>query len=155
MKGTVANRLGWCVKAVLGVLIVSASGITFAQGNPANLYGEWRGQAQYQATIDRKPDPAAHTVTNLTIRVEVDGKVWGGSTENDCKLLGVWRPMSPSINVINLDVTLSGCRYEGLNRRYSGNLAFYSPSNVQLSLMSQRVAPGKSAVFDIKATMRR
>ncbi len=139
----------------LSVALCAASATVMAQGNPANLHGEWRGQAQYQATIDRKPDPAAHTVTSLTIRVEPGGKVWGSSTENGCKLLGIWKPMSPKMNVINLDVTLSGCRYEDLNRRYSGNLAYYSTGNTNLTLMSQRVTPSKPAVFDIKATLRR
>jgi hypothetical protein len=122
--------------------------LAFAQGNPANLHGEWRGQAQYQASIDRKPDPAAHAVTNLTLRVEPDGKVWGSSAENGCKLRGVWRPAVPQSNTAHLDVTLSGCKYEGLNRRYSGSLAFYSAGYVNLNLMSQRIAPSKSAVFE-------
>jgi hypothetical protein len=137
------------------LLLLAATGAAHAKGDPANLHGEWRGQAQYQATFDRKPDPAAHVVTNLTIRVEPDGKVWGTSTENGCKLLGIGRPMSPTINVLNLDVTLSGCKYDGLNRRYSGTLAYYSTSNVQLSLRANSVGVGKAASFDVMATMRR
>ena len=34
------------------------------------------------ATIAGKTAEAAHTVTNLTIRVEPVGKVWGTSTES-------------------------------------------------------------------------
>lgn len=142
-------------KSVAVFILWVASGTALAQVSPANLHGEWRGQAQYQATIDRMPDPAAHTVTNLTVRVESGGKVWGTSTENGCKLLGVWRPITPKSNVAQLDVTLTGCRYVGLNRRYSGTLAFYSGGHVNLNLMSQRITPPKSAGFDIKATKRR
>ena len=133
-----------------------AASAAIAQGaGPHNLHGEWRGQTQYQATIGGKADDSAHTVTNLTIRVEPDGKVWGTSTENGCKLLGVWSPMGATMNVANLDVTLKGCQYSGFNQRYAGNLAFYSAGNVQLSLHKVASSLGKVSPFDIKATMRR
>lgn len=139
------------MKTPLAISLSLATAVASAASGPANLHGEWRGQAQYQATIAGAPDPNAHAVTNLTIRVEPDGKV----SENGCKLLGIWRPMGATMNVATLDVTLSGCKYGGLNRRYSGSLAYYSEGNVQLSLNTFTVAPGKAAAFDIKATMRR
>lgn len=125
-------------------------------GDPANLLGEWRGQAQYQATVNREQDPAAHRVTALTIKVEPGWKVWGTSTENGCKLLGLARPMSPTMNLLTLDVTLSGCQYSGLNRRYSGTLAFYSGTRVELALRANTAGLGaKPASFEVSSTMSR
>lgn len=143
-------------KTVVFSISMLAATVAVAAGNPANLQGEWRGQAQYQATIGGAPDPAAHTVTNLTIRVEPDGKVWGTSTENGCKLLGIWQPFTAGINLVNLDVTLSGCKYDGMNRRYLGTLSLQAgTSTAALSLMSSRIGVGKAAMFDVKATMKR
>jgi hypothetical protein len=122
-------------------------------------YGIWRGQAQYQASSKGQLLREAHAVIPLVIQVEKQGRVRGASPENGCKLLGVAAPYY-SPNVLTLDVTLSGCRYPALNRRYSGTLALYQSSNsVQLSLQSFNIglaAVGKGAAhFDIKATMRR
>ena len=115
------------VRLVMFCPMLCAASTAIGQGaGPHNLHGEWRGQTQYQATIGGKVDDAAHTVTNLTIRVEPDGKVWGRSTENGCKYLGVWRPAGPTVNVLYLDVTLKGCQYGGFNLRYSGALAVYA-----------------------------
>ena len=121
-------------------------------------YGIWRGQAQYQATVKGWPVPEAHAVVPLVIQVEKAGRVQGVSPGNGCKLLGVAAPyMVPT--VLQLDVTLSECRYPAFNRRYSGTLALYPASNsVQLSLQSFNIglaAVGNAGYFDIKATMRR
>lgn len=122
---------------------------------PAEITGEWRGQVQYQATIDRKLDSAAHAVTALTIRVEPGGKVWGTSKENGCKLLGIAAPQAGSATVMRLDVTLSDCQYAGLNRRYQGHIANYK-SHVDLLLMAQDIGLGRRpGVFDVKGTLRR
>lgn len=122
-------------------------------------YGIWRGQAQYQATVKGQAVREAHVVVPLIIELEQQGRVRGESPENGCKLLGVAAPYYAP-NVLTLDVTLSGCRYPALNRRYSGTLALYQSSNsVQLSLQSFNMGLASvvkgAAHFDIKATMKR
>jgi len=122
-------------------------------------YGTWRGQAQYQGTVKGRPVQEAHVVVPLVIDVEQQGKVTGTSPENGCKLLGVAAPYVAS-SMLSLDVTLSGCRYPDLNRRYSGLLILSQERNsVQLSLRSSNemvaVLLKGPAEFDIKATMRR
>jgi hypothetical protein len=137
------------------VFLLLLPAFVFAQDRSA-FYGEWRGQAQYQATVAGAPDPAAHSVTNLTIALEPDGKVRGTSTENGCRMLGIASPgVLPTLT--NLDVTFSGCQYGGLNRRFAGTLAVYEKGKyVALQLQSTQVGIGKvAASFDIKATMRR
>jgi hypothetical protein len=119
-------------------------------------YGEWRGQAQYQASKKGEVIPAAHAVVPMVVVVEKEGKARGVSPENGCSLLGVATPfVTPT--VLQLDVTLSGCRYSALNRRYTGSLALFKADNyVHLSLQSYSMGLAKPAShYDIKATMRR
>lgn len=107
----------------IALLIALASTSAFAQ-DYASPYGEWRGQTQYQAFIGTTSDPAAHIVTGLTVVIDAQGKVVGISTENGCRLLGIAAPgITPTI--LNLDVTLTGCKYAGLNRTYKGYLSVY------------------------------
>jgi hypothetical protein len=121
-------------------------------------YGIWRGQAQYQASEKGQVLSDAHAVLPLVIQVEKQGRVRGTSPDNGCKMLGIAAP-SVTPNVLMLDVTLSECRYPAFNRRYSGTLALYQPSNsVQFSLHSINAASafiGKVGYLEIKATMRR
>lgn len=140
---------------LVGFLLALIALPVMAQGNPS-LYGDWRGQSQYQATVGGNVDPAAHAVTNLTISIAPQGKVVGSSPENGCSLLGVAAPgVVPTI--LNLDVTFSGCRYAALNRRFSGTLVLYTKDQyTALSLTSMQMGFGKvAATFDIKATLRR
>ena len=144
----------------------TSSNATGQAGRPAKSieldystpYGTWRGQAQYQATVNGQPVQEAHVVVPLVIDVEKQGKVKGVSPENGCKLLGIAAPMSA--NLLTLDVTLSECGVPALNRRYSGTLALYQTTNsVQFSLQSfnhglAAVTKG-AARFDVKATMKR
>ena len=59
--------------------------------------------------------------------------------------------------ILHLDLTMSGCHYAALNRRYGGTLASYPKERyVSLQLQSFNVGVGKSlANYDIKATLRR
>jgi hypothetical protein len=121
-------------------------------------YGIWRGQAQYQASMNGQTMSDAHAVLPLVLQVEKQGRVRGVSPENGCKMLGVAAPyVTP--NILKLDVTLSECSYPAFNRRYSGTLALYQSSNsVQFSLQSINAASaliGKVGYLDIKATLRR
>lgn len=119
------------------------------------LYGEWRGQAQYQAFVNTTSDPAAHLITNLIVSVDPQGKVIGGSLENGCQLLGLAAPgIAPAI--VTLDVTVTNCKYAGLNRTYRGMLSVNDKDKfATLSLQAVQIAAGKAGTFNITSTMRR
>lgn len=119
-------------------------------------YGEWRGQIQYQATFQIKPVPDAHAVVPTSISIDPQGKLLGVSPENGCKMKGVASPgITPTM--LNLDVTLSGCRYANLNRRLFGTLALFpAEKHAQFWIYAHPVDllnPGWS--YDIKGTVRR
>lgn len=118
--------------------------------------GAWRGQAQFQANVGGAVANEAHAVVPMTIEIDPQGKVTGASPENGCRLLGVASPgIQPTM--ANLDVTLSGCRYAGFNRRLSGSLSVYqAQQHAQFQLIGMLAAPGRvAATYDIRATMRR
>lgn len=119
-------------------------------------YGDWRGQVQYLASQNGRPVPEAHAVVQTTLSIDKQGKIAGSSTENGCKMKGIAAPgLMPTI--LNLDITLSGCKYNDLNRRLSGTLALYpSQKQAQFWLYGMPVdllKPGRS--FDVRGTMRR
>ena len=135
-------------------LVILLATNAFADGY-ATPYGEWRGQAQYQALINTTSDPAAHVVTNLIVNIDPQGKVLGSSQENGCQLLGIAAPgLAPTI--VTLDVTLTKCNYVGLNRTYRGLLAVYEKDRyATFSLQAVQIAAGKAGTFTITSTMRR
>jgi len=124
---------------------------------PMSIVGDWSGQVQYQGMQNGVQIPEAHSVVSSMVSLTADGKVTGTSADNGCKLLGVWSPdVIPQR--VNLDVTLSGCRFEGLNRRYSGSLTASSrDASEQLALLANELlVPGKPfRQFDVRATLRR
>jgi hypothetical protein len=117
--------------------------------------GAWRGQVQYQATWRTTVDSDAHAVIPMTIEIDPQGKVSGGSPENGCKLKGISAPGGmPTIT--NLDVTFSGCDYAAFNRRMSGYLALYqAQKHAQFSLSAYEMMKRPSGTFEIKGTLRR
>jgi hypothetical protein len=120
----------------------------------STLYGEWRGQTQFQASAKGHQIPEAHAVVPMTIYVDGQGKVVGESPENGCRLLGIASPISPT--VLKLDTTLSSCQYAGYNRRYSGTLGLYQKNrHVQLSLTAMEIRFGHNGAYELKATMKR
>jgi hypothetical protein len=101
--------------------------------------------------------PDALSVVPLNLGFTADGKVSGSSPENGCSVLGVWGPGIAS-TLFALDMSLKGCRYPRLNRRYSGSLiADVSKQIATLMLQSVEIPlPGDQArMYDIKATLRR
>lgn len=52
--------------------------------NYSTPYGEWRGQAQYQATDRGQLLPEAHAVVSMVIAIDAAGKVVGSSPDNGC-----------------------------------------------------------------------
>lgn len=119
-------------------------------------YGDWRGQIQYQASVYGQPISEAHAIAQATLSIDPQGKIFGSSPENGCKLKGISSPgVTPT--VLNLDITLSGCNFQKLNRRMFGMLALYpAEKQAQFSIRAQPVDllnPGWS--YDIRGTMRR
>jgi len=119
-------------------------------------YGDWRGQAQYQATFKGQPLSEAHAVLQTMISIDPQGKILGSSPENGCQMKGIASPgIAPTI--LNLDITLSGCTFRKFNRRLTGSLALYpAEKRTQLWIYAYPVDllnPGWS--FEIKGTMRR
>jgi hypothetical protein len=131
------------------------SPVTTPAGAPANFYGQWTGQAQYQATARSQPIETAHAVVTLTLIVGADGKLTGESTDNGCRALGLASPQT--LETLKLDVTLTGCRYAGFNRRYTGTFALPPEKGyATVSLLAYDTRPETpSVVYDITATMRR
>lgn len=130
-------------------------------GDPGNaaystLDGDWRGQVQFQASMQGRPVPEAHAVIPTVLSIDRRGKVTGSSSENGCKVMGLATPgMMPTVR--GLDITLSGCKYQDFNRRLSGTLSLY-PAQKQAQLWVYAfpvdlLRPGRT--FDIKGTLRR
>ena len=118
---------------------------------------EWKGQTQYQGTENGQLIANAHSVVVLRLTFTEDGKVFGDSPDNGCKVLGIWLP-NGSPRLFTLDLTLSACRYEGFNRRYSGTfLATFEKLSGQLSLQAYTVPiPGAPVRrYDVAATLKR
>lgn len=123
--------------------------------NYSTPYGEWRGQAQYQATDRGQLLTGAHAVINLTIAIDPAGKIAGASPDNGCKLLGVAAPFVTPAS-LSLDVTLSGCQFPDYNRRYSGYLILnQAQKTAAVTLNGAFIRIGSATAYDIRATMRR
>lgn len=127
-----------------------------ADSSYSTPYGEWRGQAQFQANVGGTVQQDAHAVVPLVIAIDAQGKVTGAAPEAGCQIKGIATPgVVPTM--LNLDVTLSGCRYAGYNRRMGGYVALYqAQKHAQLSLNGNHIPARQAvAIYDIKSTMRR
>jgi hypothetical protein len=121
------------------------------------IAGDWHGQTQFQGAQNAQVIEEAHSVVPLVLMFSADGKVSGVSADNGCALLGLWAPGSTP-RLFALDITLKGCRYSGLDRRYTGNLiATFADNSAQLSLSAYAIPilgqPMKK--YDVGATLRR
>lgn len=142
------------MRRILWMLALCSLSASAFGGDYSTPYGEWRGQTQYQAFVKGVSDPEAHVITNLTVKIDPGGKVEGASTENGCRLLGLSAPgLVPTI--LMLDVTVTGCRYAGLNRTYIGHLTVYAEKQyASLSLQAVQVT-GTAGTFNITSTTMR
>ena len=125
-----------------------------SSSNPSPV-GEWHGQMQYQGREHGQTLEEAHSVVPLSLNFTVDGKVSGPSPENGCKWLGVW---SQGGRIISIDMSLTGCKYMGLNRRFTGTFLLGVPdSSGEMMLQAFTLPlPGQGARgYDIKGTLRR
>jgi hypothetical protein len=141
-----------------GVAGPSPSGPVTGQISGAQtIVGDWSGQTQFQGAQNAQVIDEAHSVVPLVLTFSADGKVSAVSPENGCAFLGLWAPgLTPRL--FNLDITLKGCRFPGLNRRYAGTLlATFTDNSAQLSLSAYAVPiPGQPVRrYDVGATLRR
>jgi hypothetical protein len=110
---------------------------------------------QYQGRENRQTLEEAHSVVPSPLTFTADGKVSGGSQENGCKWLGVW---SQGGRIVSIDMSLTGCRYTGLNRRFTGTFLLGVPDSSGEVLLQAFTLPlpGQGARgYDIKGTLRR
>lgn len=97
----------------------------------------------------------AHPVIDVGFTIDPKGKLTGASRENGCSALGFASPgFGPTLN---LDVTLSGCRYAGFNRRFTGTFGLPPGRDYgTVSLLAYEARPGvPAAMYEFKATVRR
>jgi Domain of unknown function (DUF4124) len=143
---------------VSGVASPDASAPASGQISGAqSIVGDWRGQTQFQGAENTQVIEAAHSVVPLVLTFSADGKVSGASADNGCALLGLWAP-GATPRLFMLDITLKGCHFSGLNRRYTGSLIAAFPDNsAQFSLMAYALPiPGQPIRrYDVGATLRR
>ena len=121
------------------------------------VVGEWRGQVQFQGAQSGQQLDAAHSVVPMVLSFTADGKVSGSSSDNGCKLRGVWAP-AVTPRSFPLDITLAECQYSGLNRRYSGNMITGNlDKSAQFSLLAYTAPiPGQPmSRYDVAATLRK
>ncbi len=141
-----------------GTTAVPSNGVGGTQVSAAaSVVGDWRGQTQFQGAQNGVEIDEAHTVVPLVLTFSTDGKVSGASSDNGCTLLGLWAPgLIP--HRFTLDVTLKGCRYAGLNRRYTGEVTTKSPENAAHFVLQVWTVPipGQPLQrYDVEATLRR
>lgn len=146
-----------CSGSVKAQPSVENPGMSTGDGAYNTTSGAWRGQAQFLATAGGRGVPDAHAVVPMVIDIDPQGKVRGSSPENACKIMGIASP-GMMATLANLDLTFSGCRYPGFNRRMFGTLAL-SPANKFAQLyLSGNTGPFSGpaiAFYEIKGTMRR
>jgi hypothetical protein len=124
---------------------------------PESIVGQWRGQTQFQGAEEGRELQEVHSVVPLVLTFSADGKVSGVSADNECQLLGLWSP-AVTPRLFTLDVTLSDCRYAGLNRRYSGTVTLgHTDGSALLGLQADTMpVPGlPRRRYDVGATLRR
>jgi hypothetical protein len=119
--------------------------------------GKWSGQLQFQETSNGQTVQAAHSVAVLLAEFTLDGKVMGSSSENGCRILGVWsQGITPTL--IWIDVTIHNCDYADLDRRYHGSFIVARPDSsgeVSVQSIGAPFSKDMAKYFDIKGTLRR
>jgi hypothetical protein len=121
--------------------------------------GDWQGQMQYAGTEQGEEIQAAHSVVSLTLEFTADGKVSGKSPGNGCTWLGVWSQGGKGLErLISLNMSMSGCQFAGLNRRFTGTFLLGVPdSSGQMQLGAYPIPlPGQKArAYRLDGTLRR
>lgn len=124
---------------------------------PSAVAGDWTGQTQFQGAQNGQQLQDAHTVVPVRLTFSPDGKVSAFSSENGCKLLGLWSP-GATPRLFSLDITLSQCHNGGFNRRYTGTMITGNlDSSAQFAIQAYTIPiPGVPLRrYDVEATLRR
>jgi hypothetical protein len=132
-----------------------SSATTISSSSNPSPIGGWHGQIQYHGVENGQTLTEAHSVVPLSLDFSADGKVSGTSAENSCRWLGIW---SQGGRIITIDVSVTGCSYAGLNRRFGGTYLLGVPdSSGEMMLQAFTIPfPGQAARgYDIKGTLRR
>ena len=136
-------------------LLAAQAAATSAQ-DVAAFSGDWRGQAQWYATVDAKPDTQGHSVGMLVLSIDPRGKLVVSASDMGCTGLGLFAagPM-PSIKTV--DITFSGCSYAGYNRRFGGTMLLQEQGRrLKLQFNAQNIGLGKrTAFFELKGALSR
>jgi hypothetical protein len=122
----------------------------------AAFSGDWRGQVQWYATVDAKPDTQGHSVGILVLSIDPRGKLVVSASDMGCTGLGLFSagPM-PSIKTV--DITFSGCSYAGYNRRFGGTMLLQEQGRrLKIRFSAQNIGLGrKTAFFELKGALSR
>ena len=119
--------------------------------------GTWRGPAQFQLSVGGARAADAHAIGRMVIELYPDGRVRGVIDEAGCKLSGL-HTQFVSATSASIDVTLSGCKDDRFNTRYSGHLlgsAAAKESKLQLNAVAMTLLPGRGSQASIDAVLQR
>lgn len=119
--------------------------------------GTWRGPAQFQFSVSGARASDAHAIGRMVIELQTDGRVRGVIDEAGCKLSGLHMPFVTAASA-SIDVTLSGCKDDRFNTRYSGHLlgsAAAKESKLQLNAVAMTLLPGRASQASIDAVLQR
>lgn len=138
--------------APASVRIIAAPG-SDAYGSP---YGEWRGLLRYSANQDGQPLPGALSVVPTTLVIDRHGVVSGQAPDNGCRLSGSATP-GVTANMLNLALTLSGCRHADFNRSLRGSLVVDgNRREAQFWLPPSTLNPQQPGIsYEVKGRLRR
>ncbi len=119
-------------------------------------YGGWRGQVQFQRSINGQQVAEAHMVTPVTLEIDPQGKITGVNPDAGCRIKGVASPgFTPTM--LNVDITLSSCQQKEFNRRLAGTLVLStSQKYVSFSVQGTYIVPyAPGQYFEVKGALRR
>jgi hypothetical protein len=112
-----------------------------------------------QLSIGGRPVDGGFAVVQAAFSLEENGRISGSAPAAGCQFRGsaIW---DGALAVYVIDVTASGCRSEGFNKRYSGQmLMFDADTNAMLNLSARDYLgmgqPARLALTDARATLHR
>lgn len=106
----------------MAIVLAIASHKAAAQSDYSTPRGTWRGPAQFNLSESGQRAPDAHTIAQVVIEVQGDGRVRGVIPDVGCTISGLAGAFAVP-TIVQLDVTLKDCRDARFNRRYSGTLS--------------------------------
>jgi hypothetical protein len=101
-------------------MILLAGPVTTVAAPFDAIKGSWRGAVQ----LDEKEQAAGHTVGTLDAHIGADG-AFDAVHASGCKLSGVVQAYAGP-TIWKVDLRMTSCRYSPYNRRWQGQLSFYT-----------------------------